>query len=294
MFGRSIKLGRLAGFDIELNITFLILLGLVVIFQGFAAGFALAVLVFGSVLLHELGHAVTARRLGVTISGIELHFFGGVAKMMGSPRSAKDEIKIAAAGPGVSFVLGGTALLLALFVPSRWVVTLAYVNLILGAFNLIPALPMDGGRIFRAALSNRLGRLKATEYAVKITHTVAVGIGALAAFTGMWHLVAIAVVLWVMGSHERRMARYWTYENEAPAVEVLGRDGESAGWFTEDGEPADEPAPGYRPRRSGQLTDMGAFESGIPKAPSGGGGSPHREVHRLPNGGWIVVERHRH
>jgi Zn-dependent protease len=312
MFMRSIKLGRLAGFDIELNVSFLILLLLVVVFQGLAAGLALAVLVFGSVVLHELGHAVTARKLGVPISGIELHFFGGVAKMMGAPRSARDEILIAAAGPAVSFALGLSAFVLATLAPLSWLSTLAAVNLILGGFNLLPALPMDGGRIFRAALSHKMGRLKATQLAVKVTYGAAIALGGLALFSGLWHLLAIAVVLWLMASQEKRTAGLWSYEDERPRVEVLQNDGRSAGWFTADGRPtANRPAASQQPGPFGRsgLRFGAPFGFGRktvsrhpatadPDAdfephPSAGPGGSQRTVHRLPNGGWVVIEHRR-
>ena len=105
------------GFPVEINLSFLLLLALV--FFGFLGSgglvsVAFVLLVFGSVLLHELGHALVARRLGVHVSGIELSFFGGAAKMTQMPRSANHELAIAAAGPAVSLMLGGAGLGLAL------------------------------------------------------------------------------------------------------------------------------------------------------------------------------------
>ena len=279
---KSIKIGRLAGFDIQVNTSFLILLGLVALLQGFWAGLTLAVVVFGSVLLHELGHAIVARRLQVPIAGIELHFFGGVAKMAGSPRSPRDEILIAVAGPAVSFALAGIGIVISWLTPLPGASLFAGVNLVLGVFNLIPALPMDGGRVFRAALSKKLGRLKATELAVRITHGLAILLGVAAAWSGNWHLVAVAVVIWLMGSQERRVARYWHYEGEKPEVEVLGRDGHSRGWFTRDGEHAEGPPPGGSSEEtvSGRT---GETNADAPKA--------SRRVYKSGDGGWVVVER---
>lgn len=283
MFRSSWRLGKLAGFDIEINVTFLILLALVAVLQGIVAGLMLAVFVFGSVVLHELGHALVARHLGVPIAGIELHFFGGVAKMAGAPRSARDEILIAAAGPAVSFALGVASSALGWVVGSGVIATVGYINLLLGGFNLLPALPMDGGRILRAALSRRYGRLEATLLAVKISHAAAVAIGIAAAVFGMWHLILLAVVLWVMASQEKHMARMWHYADEEPAVEVLNRDGSSAGWYTEDG------------RRSSGAVRPGRPTAGPDDAaPLGATGShPRRRVYRLPGGGYVVIERMR-
>jgi Zn-dependent protease len=284
MFGSGWRLGKLAGFEISINVSFVILLALVAIFQGILAGLMLAVLVFGSVVLHELGHAVVARRLGVPIAGIELHFFGGVAKMAGPPRSARDEILIAAAGPAVSMVLGGTATALAMVTGSTILSILGYVNLLLGGFNLLPALPMDGGRILRAALSRRYGRLKATLTAVKISHGAALAIGIAAAAFGMWHLILLAVVLWFMASQEKAMARMWHYADEEPAVEILNKDGTSAGWYTEDGQHAGRPQGHHQPT---YVED----EEESPDRPRGP--RRRRRVVRLPGGRYIVIEQMR-
>src|SRR5688500_1793538 len=98
----GIYLGRLAGFPIRLGWSFLLLLGIVALTAGGLGGVFLVLLTFGSVILHELGHALVARHLGVRIAGIDLHFLGGAALMVDPPRSARDEIAIAAAGPAVS------------------------------------------------------------------------------------------------------------------------------------------------------------------------------------------------
>src|SRR5262244_3429607 len=106
----SWRLGRLFGFPVEINLSFLLLLAVVFIAYGGLAGVLIVGLAFASVLLHELGHALVARRYGVHVSGIELSFFGGAAKMVQMPRSADHEIAIAAAGPAVSLMLAGVGL----------------------------------------------------------------------------------------------------------------------------------------------------------------------------------------
>jgi Zn-dependent protease len=220
---RSYRIGRLLGFDIEVNLSFLIMLGLFVLWSGLLAGVVLVVLAFGSVLLHELGHALVARHLGVRVAGIELHFFGGAAKLAGQPKSAGDEITIAAAGPAVSFALGGVGMVLATL--TGWYVLLIFgwINLIMGVFNLIPALPMDGGRIFRAALSKRMGFVRATEVSVTVARGVAIAMGLVALFTLQLYLLLLAVVLWIMGSAELQLARHAGYGHTAARVEVMPR-----------------------------------------------------------------------
>lgn len=248
---KNIKLGRILGFPIELRASFLILLGFVTL-SGLLRGhpllsLSLLLATFIGVLLHELGHAVVARRLGVPIVGIDLHVFGGAAKMAGMPKSARDEILIAAAGPAVSLVLAGVGWLLFALTGFVGFFYLLWTNLLLGLFNLLPALPMGGGRIFRAALSSRLGHLRATVLAVKVAKGVSVGLGLLGlVFANFW-LVALAVMLWVMAGQELAQARFFGgygtpsggfgfassggfggpggFASNAASVEVLDRDG---------------------------------------------------------------------
>lgn len=199
---RSYRVGSIAGFPIEVNLSFVLLLAVVLLWLGGVAGVLLVLLAFGSVLLHELGHSLIARHLGVPVVGIELHFFGGAAKMARLPRNAGDEIAIAAAGPAVSFALGGLGLALGA-VTGYWLFGLfGWLNTIIGLFNLIPALPMDGGRILRALLTRRMSFQRATEAAVWISRIVAVGFAVVAFFGPHLQLLLLAGVLWAMGSAE--------------------------------------------------------------------------------------------
>jgi Zn-dependent protease len=203
---KSWRLGSVLGFPVEVNLTFLLLLGLVFVAFGGAAGVALVLLIFGSVLLHELGHAVVARRLGVQVAGIELSFFGGAAKMVQLPRTATHEAVIAAAGPAVSLVLGGIGLGLGALTHTWLFTWLGYTNFIIAAFNLIPALPMDGGRILRALLTRRMDFVRATDVAVTVARVVAIGF-AVIGLTGPFQLLILAPYLWLMGSQEKMLAR---------------------------------------------------------------------------------------
>jgi len=169
----SFSLGRIAGIDVGVNWSWLVIFALLVWslasgvfprqYEGLGDGTYLAmaivtaVLFFVSLLLHELGHAVVARREGMEIDGITLWLFGGVAKFKGMFPSAGAEFRIAIAGPLVSLALGLAFLALGfLAIPSDAVEGvvgyLGWVNLLLLAFNMLPALPLDGGRVLRSAL----------------------------------------------------------------------------------------------------------------------------------------------
>ena len=205
-FGRW-RIGSLLGFPVEISWSFLLLLAVALLaFGGLSAVFAI-VLAFSSVLLHELGHAVVARWLGVRVSGIELGFFGGAAKMVELPRSANHEIAIAAAGPAVSLALTGVGFGLGA-VTGFWLFSMiGWINLVIAAFNLLPALPMDGGRILRALLTRRMDFVRATDVAVKVSRGFAIAFGVLGLAYGALQLLFLAPVLWMLGSQERWMAR---------------------------------------------------------------------------------------
>jgi Zn-dependent protease/CBS domain-containing protein len=171
--GSSVRLGRIAGIEFGVNWSWLVVFALLVwtlasgIFPStnpglskgtyIAAAIVAAFLFFVSLLLHEFGHALQARREGIEIDGITLWLFGGVARFKGSFPSAGAEFRVAIAGPLVSLALGVLFVLIAFIngIPSvvdgavSW---LGYINLSLLAFNLIPAPPLDGGRILHAAL----------------------------------------------------------------------------------------------------------------------------------------------
>ncbi len=203
---KSWRLGSVLGFPIEINLSFVLLLGLVFVGFGGLIGVALVLCVFASVVLHELGHALVARYLGVRVSGIELSFFGGAAKMVQLPRTANHEVAIAAAGPAVSMVLGGLGLGLGALTQVSLFAWLGWTNFILAGFNLIPALPMDGGRILRALLTRKLDFVRATDVSVTISRVVAVAFG-VAGLMGAYQLLFLAPLLWIMGTRERMLAR---------------------------------------------------------------------------------------
>jgi Zn-dependent protease len=203
---KTFRLGTFLGFPVDIKPSFLLLLGLVLIGFGGLSGVALVLLVFASVVLHELGHAVAARSVDVTVSNIELGFLGGAARMTSVPRNARDEVIIAAAGPAVSLMLGGLGLGLGLLTNVGLLAWLGWANFILAAFNLIPALPMDGGRILRALLTRKMDYVKATDTAVTVSRVVAVGF-AIVGIMGPYQLLLLAPFLWMMGTREKMIAR---------------------------------------------------------------------------------------
>ena len=177
-FAATVTLGRVAGVEIGLNWSWIVIVGLIIwslaaeVFPADVPGLSsaeylvmaaiAAVVFFACLVLHELGHAVTARREGMEIAGITLWLFGGVAQFKGLFPSAGAELRIALAGPAVTLVIAvvllSAAALLSLPDAVDGVVTwLGAINLILLVFNMLPALPLDGGRVLRALLWRATG-----------------------------------------------------------------------------------------------------------------------------------------
>jgi Zn-dependent protease len=210
-------LGRVRGIDIRVHATFLLLL----VWFGVAAwnrehGQLLAVVrelvfivaLFGCVALHELGHALVARRYGIKTRDITLLPIGGVARLERMPTDGRQELWIALAGPAVNVAIAAALLGAMVLVSGALVFTeadvlprLAVANLALAVFNLLPAFPMDGGRVLRAILAVRRGRLQATRRAAAIGR----GFAVVFALLGLWLnpvLLLIAVFIWFAASGE--------------------------------------------------------------------------------------------
>lgn len=204
----TFQLGRIAGIRIGINWSWLIVFALIVwslaaaVFPSqnpglsdaeyVAMAVAAALLFFASLLLHELGHALQAKRDGLEIEGINLWLFGGVAQFKGGFPSAGAEFRIAIAGPLVSLVLGVLFVLVAALagLPNAVdgvVAWLGFTNLILLAFNLLPALPLDGGRVLRSALWYFRGDLP---WATWLASAVGRGFGFLFIGLGLFMLIA--------------------------------------------------------------------------------------------------------
>src|SRR3954452_23751102 len=208
----SWKLGRVAGIDLFLHPTFLILLAFVGATQGGLETVLLVSAVFGCVLLHELGHALMARRFGIETEDITLYPIGGVARLRRMPRAPGAELLIALAGPAVNFAIVAALLVLQTLGLAgagygswfdAFVGSLMLVNLALGLFNLIPAFPMDGGRVLRALLSGWLGRARATTIAASIGRALALAFGVYSLLSfNLLHTALAAFIYLVAGSEE--------------------------------------------------------------------------------------------
>jgi len=247
--GRSIQVARVFGVRIGVDVSWFFVFFLVIylmsqnyrqIFPGqetkaFVLAVVSAILFFLSILLHELGHALTAKRLGIGIASIDLWLFGGIAKMERDTRSAGEEFKVAAAGPAVTLIIaavcfGAASLISGVDAAARGTALedsgvsgtvavlgwLALVNISLLLFNLIPGFPLDGGRIARAIAWWRTGdRTKATRFAARLGRGFSflmIVAGLLIAFVlgdlfgGIW----LVVIGFFLGS----AARQSEYQNE--------------------------------------------------------------------------------
>jgi Zn-dependent protease/CBS domain-containing protein len=225
----SWRIGRLAGIDVHVHATFWLLLAWIGLARYRVGGSLASIVpelvfilaVFGIVVLHELGHALTARRFGIATRDITLLPIGGVARLERMPREPRQELLIALAGPGVNIALAA-ALYAVLAVTGRassvadvatldggflaraLLERLVGVNLWLAGFNLIPAFPMDGGRVLRAALAMRGGNYaRATEQAARVGRAFALLFGLLGLFVvGNPFLVFIALFVWLGAAGE--------------------------------------------------------------------------------------------
>ncbi len=222
----SIRIGRLAGIPIGVQPLWVVIVALITWSLGaayypeqvsgiapglsYALGLLSALLLFASILLHELGHAIVARRRGVAIEEIDLWLLGGVSRMKGYPKTAGDELRFAIAGPAVTLVIaaafGAIALALPPSSPAALRAVVEYqvlINCAILVFNLLPAFPLDGGRVARALIWARVGDLsRATATAAGIGRIFGygmIGIGLLAtlggAFGGIWlALIGVFVI----------------------------------------------------------------------------------------------------
>jgi Zn-dependent protease/CBS domain-containing protein len=221
----SLNIGSLGGTEIRIHVTFLLFLiwiGAIYYRQGGAdaawQGTIFIALLFLCVLLHELGHVFAARRYGVQTRDVTLWPFGGIASMERMPEKPSQELIVALAGPAVNVVIAATLLL---WLGPRFnaetltqidnpavsmAAKVAGANIILVVFNMIPAFPMDGGRVLRALLAMRMGNARATEVAATIGQGFAVVFGVLGIFYNPM-LIIIAVFIFLAASGEAAQAQ---------------------------------------------------------------------------------------
>lgn len=221
----SLRIGSVGGTAILIHVTFLLFLawlGAVYYSRGGIEaawqGTIFIVIIFLCVLLHELGHVFAARRYGIQTSDVTLWPFGGIASMERMPDKPSEELIVALAGPAVNVVIA--AVLLLWLGPQLDAESLASIedpavslaakvagaNIILVIFNMIPAFPMDGGRVLRALLSMRMGNARATELAATIGQGFAVVFGVVGVFYNPM-LIVIAVFIFLAASSEASQAQ---------------------------------------------------------------------------------------
>lgn len=226
-FKSSYKLGEWFGIAVNVHVTFLLLLAWI----GFTAyadtrsGLAVVIStlqvmgLFCLVVMHEYGHALTARHFGIRTRHITLYPIGGVAALEGMPARPREQLLVALAGPAVNFTLAAliAVVTFALGQPlasltrfsggAASILTLLFMaNVLMGSFNLLPALPMDGGRVLRALLAMRMSPAAATRIAATVAKVLAVLMGLYAFKTGHTMLAVIAIVVWLGSTAEARFA----------------------------------------------------------------------------------------
>jgi Zn-dependent protease len=215
----SYRIARVAGIDIRLHVTFLLLPALFGFLEWRTGGLPAAtwavvfiLLLFVCILLHEFGHALAGRRFGIRTPDITLLPIGGVARMAGIPAKPGQEFVIAVAGPAVNIAIGG-ALALPLLMDSAYpgergdthlmLWNLMIINFGLVLFNMIPAFPMDGGRVLRSLLAMRMGHLRATRIAARLGQVLAILFGVAGFF---YNPMLVLIALFVFGGAKQELA----------------------------------------------------------------------------------------
>jgi len=236
MFGSRITLFKLLGFEVRIDISWIIIAVLIVwsLAQGvfplydktlspltyWLLGVGGAIGLFASIIFHELSHSLVARRFGLPMRGITLFIFGGVAEMDDEPSSPKAEFLMAIAGPLASIGIGALCLGLLSLIrgiwprPSELILNyLGTINLILAAFNLLPAFPLDGGRVFRSLLWRWKGDVR---WATRVASQVGSGFGLFLIFLGVFSVLGgglVGGIWWALIGLFLRSASKMSYQN---------------------------------------------------------------------------------
>lgn len=219
----SLKIFEVAGIEVRLHFSLIVILLLLIYaffvspppvgFSNFPTDLRILLSILASffivlsILAHELAHSIVAKRQGIDVKGIVLFIFGGVAMMGEMPKDAKKEFEIAVSGPLMSFLIAFLFFFFASIFPDplrSFSITLGYINVVLGLFNLIPAFPMDGGRVLRSVLASRYGYGKATRAAAEIGRFLAIMMAVFGIFYNPW-LILIALFIYIGASEEEKL-----------------------------------------------------------------------------------------
>jgi Zn-dependent protease/predicted transcriptional regulator len=246
----SWRIGRIAGIDVYVHFTFLILVAWVALSHYSAhrdpmeaiLGVVFILALFGIVVLHELGHALAARRYGIRTRDITLLPIGGVARLERIPEDPKQELVVAIAGPAVNVVLaaviyailafdsGRTELSDAARVGGNFLMQMLLVNVMLVLFNALPAFPMDGGRVLRALLAMRMDYVRATQIAAAIGQAMAIAFAAWGLFAPVFgfpsnpFLLFIALFVWLGAAQEASMVQLRSALGGIPVMRAMITD----------------------------------------------------------------------
>ncbi len=223
---RSIPIALIRGTAVRLHWTFVLLVTLIALGALASSGIMMAAqivlfvcLIFACVVLHEFGHITVARQFGIETPEVVLLPIGGIAKLQQIPTDPRQELAIAIAGPAVNFILFGVLTLLLGRWPEwsafgdlsqgevRLIEQLAIFNMLVGLFNLLPAFPMDGGRVLRALLALALPHHHATRIAARVGQALAVGLGFLGLISGNILLIAIGIFVFLTAASEAKLEK---------------------------------------------------------------------------------------
>jgi len=244
----NLRIGKILGIPIKIDISWLVIFALIVFSlsggyfrvnfpqltpaMDWIGGILAALLLFASVLLHELMHSFVAQRNKLKVGGITLFIFGGVSQLMEEPMTPEIELKMALAGPITSLVLGVAILVALKYIGTSFgtltaaiLYYLGRINIILGVFNMIPGFPLDGGRVLRAVLWRSMNNL---DGATRIASKVGQGFGYAFIFGGFWIMLAgqgldglwFVVIGWFLNNAAQQSYRQLVLRNALTGIDV--------------------------------------------------------------------------
>ena len=241
----SLEVGRVREVRIKIHVTFWIIVAWFAVsgwrdgggLSGLAGEVLFVLALFGCIVLHELGHAVAAARYGIRTRDITLLPIGGVARLERMPREPRQELVVALAGPAVNVILAGVLATLSMtfhpevlagtaegLVRGPLAVRLMVVNVALVVFNLLPAFPMDGGRVLRALLAMRMSYAAATQAAASVGQAAALLFAFLGLIAGNPFLLLIALFVWIGAAGEAEMVKLKDALSGVPVEDAMMTD----------------------------------------------------------------------